>query len=623
MRVTTDSEAVMAAGPRRRASWRAVPERRMVAEARWLGARASLAWKRRFVVPHAVTPTRTPDRFAAARVERDVRVPMRDGVTLSAHVFHPAGAARPLPVVLIRQPYGKDDHPVMHARGTYWARKGYVCAIQDVRGKYGSGGRWEPVVNEARDGWDTIDWIAAQPWCDGNIGMAGESYHGLTQWAVAGAGHPNLRCVAPGDTVPDLYQAAYPGGAFALMTMGEWAYEMNARRLRNPFRFDPWHLPLIEADDAAGARSRVFKEFVTHCRRDAYWEKRDLSRGGVVVPGLHWSGWYDVFLGGSLGGWRAATARHGAGAQIQQLVIGPTDHALGPMSTGRVGRITVGREHWSFDREQRFFDRWLREERNGAERDPAVQVYVVGGGRWRTADSWPLPGTELTRLYLRGRGGAAARGGGGLSRHAPCDEPSDRFSYDPGAPVTYWLHRSLWELAAELDDRRSLEARPDVLVYSSPALTTDLEVVGPVSATLYVSTSAPDTDFTAALVDVFPDGFAQLVQEGIVRLGSVDHESSSSQDGDGVHELAVDLCATGHLFATGHAVRLEVSSSNFGRYDRNLNTGGAPGLAVRQVVARQTVYHDGRRPSCLTLPVVPTDGRPRREPPGPPTDGGH
>ena len=190
--------------------------------------------------------------------------------------------------------------------------------------------------------------------------------------------------------------------------------------------------------------------------------------------------------------------------------------------------------------------------------------------------------------------------------------------------MTYWLHRSLWELAAELDDRRSLEARPDVLVYSSPALTTDLEVVGPVSATLYVSVaSAPDTDFTAALVDVFPDGFAQLVQEGIVRLGSVEHESSSSQDGDGVHELAVDLCATGHLFATGHAVRLEVSSSNFGRYDRNLNTGGAPGLAVRQVVARQTVYHDGRRPSCLTLPVVPTDGRPRREPPGPPTDGGH
>ena len=138
--------------------------------------------------------------------------------------------------------------------------------------------------SRGRDGWDTIDWIAAQPWCDGNIGMAGESYHGLTQWAVAGAGHPNLRCVAPGDTVPDLYQAAYPGGAFALMTMGEWAYEMNARRLRNPFRFDPWHLPLIEADDAAGARSRVFKEFVTHCRRDAYWEKRDLSRAASSCP---------------------------------------------------------------------------------------------------------------------------------------------------------------------------------------------------------------------------------------------------------------------------------------------------------------------------------------------------
>ena len=139
----------------------------MVAEARWLGARASVAWKRRFVVARAVTPTRTPDRFTGARLERNVRVPMRDGVSLSAHVFHPAGAAAPLPVVLIRQPYGKDDHPFMHARGTYWARKGYVCVIQDVRGKYASEGRWEPVVNEADDGWDTIDWIAGRPWCDG------------------------------------------------------------------------------------------------------------------------------------------------------------------------------------------------------------------------------------------------------------------------------------------------------------------------------------------------------------------------------------------------------------------------------------------------------------------------
>ncbi len=580
----------------------------MAAETRWLGRRASQAYRRRFVIPRAVTPTRTPDRFSGVRLERDVRVPMRDGVLLSAHVFHPASAAEPLPTVLIRQPYGKDDHPFMHARGTYWARKGYVCVVQDVRGKYGSGGLWEPVVNEAADGWDTLDWTAARPWCDGRIGMVGESYYGLTQWAVAASGHPNLRCVAPGDTAPDFYRAAYPGGAFALMTAGEWAYEMDTQRLRNPYRFDPWHLPLASADEAAGAPSPTFKEFVGHPRRDAFWERRDLSRADVAVPGLHWSGWYDVLLDGSLCGWRAAAARHGDGAQVQQLVLGPTDHALTPMSSGRVGRIEVGRDDWSFDRVERFFERWLRGTQNGVENDSAVRVYVVGGHRWRSADSWPLPGTEFTSFYLHSRGRAMTTEGGELSREVPADEVPDRFLYDPDAPVAYWLDRSLWDLASQLDDRRPVEARPDVLVYSTPPLTANLEVVGPLSVTLYVSSSAPDTDFTATLADVFPDGWAQLVQEGVVRVASLNGANGTpASGGDRVRELVIDMCATGHLFVAGHRVRLEVSSSNFGRYDRNLNTGHPPGTDAQRAVAAQTIYHDHGRASHLRLPVIPAE----------------
>ena len=580
----------------------------MAAEVKWAGRRASQASRRRFVIPRTETPTRTPDRFSSVRLERDVSVPMRDGVALSAHVFHPAGASGPLPVVLIRQPYGKDDHPFMHARGTYWARKGYVCVVQDVRGKYGSHGLWEPVVNEADDGWDTLDWVAGRPWCNGRIGMVGESYYGLTQWAVASTGHPNLRCVAPGDTAADFYRAAYFGGAFALMTMGEWAYEMNTQRLRNPFRFDPWHLPLVSADEAAGAPSQVFREFVSHPRKDAFWERRDLSRADVAVPGLHWSGWYDILLDGSLRGWRAAAAHHGIAAGVQQLVIGPTDHALTPVSSGRVGRIDVGRDHWSFDRVQRFFDCWLRGARNDVERDPAVRVYVVGADRWRTADSWPLPGTEFTCLYLHSRGRAMTAEGGELNRETPGDEASDSYSYDPDCPAAYWLGRSLSDLASELDDRRPVEARADVLVYTTPALTTDLEVVGPLSATLYVSSSAPDTDFTATLVDVFPDGYAQLVQEGIVRVASLNgHDGTLACDEGLVGVITVDMCATGHLFATGHGVRLEVSSSNFGRYDRNLNTGHPPGLDAQRAVAAQTIYHDHQRPSHLTLPVIPAE----------------
>jgi hypothetical protein len=581
---------------------------RAAAELRWSGRRCAQAYRRRCVVPRAVTPTRTPDRFAGYRVERDLAVPMRDGVALRTHVFHPAGAAGPLPVVLIRQPYGRDDHPSMHARGAYWARKGYRCVVQDVRGKYGSGGRWEPLVHEAADGWDTLDWVAAQPWCNGNVGMAGESYHGITQWAVAGSGHPNLRCVAPGDTAPDFYRAAYRGGAFSLLGIGEWAYEMNAAALLNPFRFDPWHLPLETIDEAAGAYSPVYKDLVHHPRRDAWWRERDLSLQPIAVPGLHWSGWYDVFLDASLAAWCAAGERHTTAAAIQQLVLGPTDHGLTTLVTGHVGRIPVDCDAWCYDREERFFERWLRGVHNGVEDDPAVQVYVVGADRWHTSDTWPLPEAEPLRLYLHGNGQAGVAGGG-LSAEMPGDEPGDVIVYDPDHPVDYWLTRSIWDAAAGLDDRRPLETRPDVLVFTTAPLDKPLEVVGPLSCELYVSSSAPDTDFTVALADVFPDGHAQLVQEGIVRVGALEEPEVACCDGDEVLRLTVDMAATGHLFGRRHRLRLEVSSSNFGRYDRNLNTGHPPGSDALRVVARQTVRHDRRHASHLTLPVIPVEAR--------------
>jgi len=560
------------------------------------------------VIPLRETPSSTPDRCSRVRLERDVRVPMRDGVVLSAHVFHPADVARPLPVVLIRQPYGKDAHPYMHARGKYWARKGYVCVVQDVRGKYASQGRWEPIVNEADDGWDTLDWIATQRWCNGDIGMAGESYHALTQWAVASSGHPNLRCLAPGNTAPDLYRAVFPGGAFALMTFGEWAYEMDCRRLLNPFRFDPWYLPLAEmADEAAGRTSPTFRAFVDHPQRDAFWERRDLSRAGVSVPAFHWGGWYDVMLDGTLEGWRAVTTpacRGGGRGRQQMLTLAPTDHGLTPCRTGRVGRFEVGTDCWSFDWVQRFFDHWLRKEPNGADRDPPVTVFVVGRNQWRSAETWPFPGARPTAYHLHGNRGGVAREGGWLAPEPPGDEPADRFSYDPRAPIDYWLTRCLWDIASELDDRRPLEARPDVLTYTTPVLDSELEIIGPLGATLYVASSAPDTDFTVALVDVFPDGHAQLVQEGATRLSACDASATpTTQSGDRVWRVEMDLCATAHLFAPGHRLRIEVSSSNFGRTDRNLNTGRPFAEETTCRVAVQTVYHDHDRPSHITIPV--------------------
>jgi putative CocE/NonD family hydrolase len=275
--------------------------------------------------------------------------------------------------------------------------------------------------------------------------------------------------------------------------------------------------------------------------------------------------------------------------------------------TGRVGRIDVGLDHWSFDRVQRFMDHWLRHEDNGVGDDPPVNVFVVGSNRWCSADAWPLPGTTTLNLYLHSRANAASDGGV-LGIEAPAHEPADTFVYDPDSPVTYWLTRSLWDMASQLDDRRPLEARQDVLVYSTEPLAAGLEVVGPLSAVLYASTSAPDTDFTAALVDVFPDGHAQLVQEGIVRLSSLDNgHSVAARIADAARRLTIDMCATAHLFAPGHRVRLEVSSSNFGRYDRNLNTGHPFGLDADRARAVQSILHDHRRPSHLALPVIPAE----------------
>lgn len=588
---------------------------RLSADARGVRDGAREAYARRLVYPRAETPTRTPDRCARVRIRRHLWATMRDGVRLCADLYEPS-LPPPWPVVLIRLPYGKGAHPLMPARGRYWARKGYACVIQDVRGRWRSRGRWEPLVHEAEDGYDTLDWLALQPWCDGRIGMVGESYYGMTQLAVASLGHPNLRCIAPGNSTADIYGFVHPGGTFAQTTAGLWAWEMRGRRNLNPHRFDPWHLPLLDADEAAGTPSPLYKDYVRHWARDAYWDAVRLTArlAEARIPAFHWGGVYDVLLDGSLDAWRAV--RHGCpdhGTRARQwLTVAGTDHGLTTTVTGRAGRHVVGDDVWSFDRVARFMDRWVMDRDNGQDRDPAVQTYVVAGEGWRSFDDWPPPACVPTRLYLHSRGRAARRDEDGvLSADPPLDEPPDVFRYDPRDPVTWWLGRSLWELAAGLDDRRSVEARHDVAVYSGARLEAGLTVVGPLSARLHVSSSCLDTDLTVALVDVFPDGHAQLVQEGVrrARFRESDREERLLRP-DEVVPIDVDLTATSYRFATGHRLRVEVSSSNFGRWDRNLNTGRDPGSDDRIAVASTSVWHDAGRPSFVTLSVV--EGRDER-----------
>lgn len=583
---------------------------RLLAEARWSGERLREAYARRFVYPRSVTPTRTPDRCTQVRVRRDLWAAMRDGVRLCADVYEPS-LPPPWPVVLIRLPYGKNAHPFMPARGTYWARKGYACVIQDVRGRWRSEGSWEPLVNEARDGHDTLDWLAGQPWCDGRVGMVGESYYGMTQLAVAPRGHPNLRCIAPGNSTADLHGFVHPGGTFAQSTAGLWAWEMHGRHNLNPYRFDLWHLPLIDADEAAGTPSGLYRDHVAHWARDAYWDGISLTDGlaDLRIPVFHWGGVFDLLLEGTLDTWRAVRRRcpDGTVRARQWLTIAGTDHALTPSASGRAGRHSVGEDVWSFDRVARFMDRWVRDEPNGQERDPLVQTYVVGGDGWTSAADWPPSQAGEVRLYLHSRGRAARRGGvGSLSLEPPGDEPPDVFRYDPRDPVSWWLGRSLWELAAAgLDDRRSLEGRHDIAVYSTDPLPQGITVIGPLSARLHVSTSSFDTDVTVALVDVFPDGWAQLVQEGVRRLRF--RESGRDEKPvrpDEVVPVDVGLAGTAYRFGPGHRLRVEVSSSNFGRWDRNLNTGRDPVTDDRIAIAGTSVWHSTGRDSHIRLPVV-------------------
>ncbi|HET6494925.1 MAG TPA: CocE/NonD family hydrolase [Thermoleophilia bacterium] len=552
--------------------------------------------------------TETPDRCPCFTVARDVGAVMRDGVRLSANVFTPEGDD-PWPTVLVRQPYGKDLVDSMWARGKYWARKGYACVVQDVRGTFGSQGEWAPFVHEARDGWDTLEWLARQPWCNGAIGMSGESYHGYTQWAVAGSGHPNLKCISPGDASPDPYRMSYRGGAFSL-GIGLWACMMTGREMDTADGWDPWHLPLVGLDAAMGRSSSVLQEMLRHPSRDDFWDKVDMTPtlADVRIPVLHWGGWYDVILQGTLLGWERAAARErkGDGAE-QRLIIGPTDHARLPAVYGASG---VGGEDapgaWCFDHVQRFFDHHLRGETDALAGVAPVRVYVMGAERWREASAWPLPETRYVDYYLRGGGGAStAAGDGRLEPALPGDEPPDHFDYDPELPVDVWLAESAWDLTWTLKDRAAAERRSDVLVYTSPAMEEDLEVTGPVCVTLFASSSAPDTDFTATLVDAFPDGYAHLVQEGIVRARyrRSDHAPELVTP-DAVEEYTIDLLATSHLFARGHRLRLEISSSNFGRFDRNPNSGGAFALDTICTTARQTVHHSRACPSRITLPVI-------------------
>jgi putative CocE/NonD family hydrolase len=560
------------------------------------------------------TCTSTPDRARPGRVLRDVMVEMRDGISLATDVYLPDSPG-PFAAIMIRLPYGKTvDYCGIPAIAEHWNRKGYAFVGQDCRGTYGSQGVFDPAhpTNEAVDGHDTVAWIAEQPWSSGKVALTGESYYSVTSFAAASIPHPALACIAPGDFPVDRYDGTYRNGCLRLAAEALWAIWW-VDPLNHPIPGEPLpgvdvrHLPTIDMAAAAGLANHYFSEIVGFAEPGSrYWEFRCRreAHDAIEIPILHWCGWFDNYLGQQLRDWkRYRRLDHSGGRNF--LMIGPWSHEGPPGPAERVGILPVsddGTHRW--DRLQAFYDRYLMGIENGFEDEPPVSYFVMGADEWRRADTWPPPGSETQAWYLHGDG--SAPDGGGLGTAPSGAEEPDTYAYDPADPVAWSEGTNPWTFGLNLGDRRPVEARADVLVYTSPPLPEAVEVIGDLCARLHVATDAVDTDFTAALVDVFPDGAANLIQDGIQRM-------SLREPGRGrrllepghVYEIEIDLWATAYRLPAGHRLRLEVSSSEFDRYDRNLNTAEPPNRGTRTVVAHQTVYHDAARPSHVLIPMRP------------------
>ncbi|UOX92211.1 CocE/NonD family hydrolase [Amycolatopsis sp. FBCC-B4732] len=585
-------------------------------------------------------------------VEVDVPVPMRDGVALATNVWLADGPG-PFPALLVRTPYGKDD------AGLYGNPKlpdvfalvgaGYAVVAQDVRGTSRSPGTFVPHTHEGPDSVDTLAWLTAQPWCDGAVGMWGGSYMGFSQWQAAAHGVPALRAIAPVMTSADPYAAPWrsPGGALsqdAVLTWGTLSALRNLRRGLGEGRGDPadagallsglaeprsLHEPLPIAGRAVVTRSLPwFADVLDHPERDAFWREVAATDHGerITVPALHIGGWYDVFVGETVRSYRMLRRRGGTAAARdgQRLIIGPWSHPDGTdlgtypdRSFGLAGSIkTAG----ITEAHLRFFDRWVR-GRELPDDTHRVRIFVMGADEWRDEPDWPLPDTRYTDFFLDGGGRANTAGGDGvLNPDVAAEEATDSFRYDPRDPVPS-LGGTVLAAAPGTHpgpaDQAAVEAREDVLCFTTPVLERPVEVTGHVTLVLHIRSSTPDTDFTGKLVDVHPDGRAILLCEGIQRVRYRESLTEPVLLAPGTDaELTLDLGVTANVFRPGHRIRLEVAGSNFPRYDRNTNTGAtiATDGTGDVVVALNHVHHGPAHPSRLVLPVI---DRPASEEPRP------
>jgi putative CocE/NonD family hydrolase len=583
-----------------------------------------------FMGPHTCIKTQT-----------DVPIPMRDGVRLYADIYRPDTEEK-VPVLLQRTPYNKAlaANRVMSLDAVRAASHGYAVVIQDTRGRFASEGEFYPFLNEPDDGYDTVEWCAAQPWSSGKVGMYGRSYVGATQWLAAIARPPSLAAIVPGITASDYYEGwTYQGGALAWGFILSWT--LNRLALANlgaisRTQYIPpgarealvqaidhmddsfLHLPLKSYPHLKGPLAPYFYDWISHPTSDAYWRRWRIEDHWpqLTIPALNLGGWHDIFLKGTCRNF-VGMRKHGATPEArtgQRLLIGPWHHSTPfPEVSGEVyfglaasqGAVDTDALHL------RWFDYWLKGIDNGVQSDPPVRIFVMGANHWRDEQEWPLARTQYRDYYLHSGGRANTAGGDGLlSQQPPGQEPSDVYLYDPRHPVPTrggGLCCGQAFVPGGAYNQQEIEARPDVLVYSTPPLESDAEITGPLALTLYAASSAPDTDFAAKLVDVSPCGCTRNLTDGILRARYRESTDTPKliQPGQ-VYCYSIDLVATSNLFQKGHRIRLEISSSNFPRFDRNPNTGKEPWEETATVPAVQTIFHDPQHPSHLTLPIIPS-----------------
>lgn len=610
---------------------------------------------------HAAEDTLVSRPEFEIRMESNVGVPMRDGVELATDIYRPQ-AEGTFPVVLVRTPYKKEMNEL---QAKFFARRGYVYAVQDCRGRFASPGEWEPFVNEAEDGYDTVEWLAAQLWSSGAVGMIGASYLGWVQWWAARNRPPHLTTIIPNVSPPDPYfNIPYEYGAFFLLGSIWWAdileseatADLSGKTIMDvsdkEYAVILRDLPVIDLDvKVLGKENPYWRKWIEHPSNDDYWAPADFldHLEDLDIPVFHQSGWFDGDgIGSKLNYLKMASYGH----PYQKLVLGPWGHT--DQATRRIGDQDFGQEAiLDLQTEYvRWLDHWLKGVDNGIEREPLVSTFVMGTNKWLHGDTYPLEGTVMTKYYLGSGGGAnTSKGDGTLSpQPPPAGSPPDRYVYDPGDPtpspnfyVSPEQMRKLERAGAEsggdpadeegpaderaaakqakdksrdsveeeLEKRRAFHAkvneeRRDILVYNTPALEKSLTFVGPVSAVLYASSSAVDTDWFMRLSRVDAGGRVYSLVEGKIRARYRDSFSRPELLKPGeVYEYHLDLWQTGITVPVGERLRVEVASASFPVFSRNLNTGEHNETATEFVEAEQTVYHDAEHPSHILLPVIP------------------